>query len=298
MRTLLRDTRVQRLLVANTLGSIGSGVTIFAVPWLLVHLPEGNAAYRWATIGTTLVLFLLMPYYGAWVDRHSRKTALLGSEAWGFLATTTMAGVTFARGGYGSNRIAEAALRRLDSAARSKAYLGFSDCGFLLAGLYKAGVGRPAHGPMPINIRSRGGEAAVHRALSWLAGRDEGLEPGLDERPAAAFNLMTLAALTGTALMPDLTGHVVIVEEVAEHLYAIDRLFFHMVHQLKGVAGLRLGMVTAVPENDRPFGAEAEDIARHWCDAAGIPFLGRAEVGHHPDNRIVPFGLAAGHRRA
>jgi muramoyltetrapeptide carboxypeptidase len=206
--------------------------------------------------------------------------------------------VWFARGGYGSNRIAEAALGRLDTAARDKAYLGFSDCGFLLAGLFKGGVGRPAHGPMPVNIRGEGGDTAVRRALSWLAGCDEGLEPGLDDRPAVAFNLMTLASLTGTPLMPDLTGHVVIVEEVAEHLYAIDRLFFHVVHQLKAAAGLRLGMVTAVPENDRPFGSEAEDIARYWCAAAGIPFLGRAEVGHHPDNRIVPFGLAASHRRA
>jgi muramoyltetrapeptide carboxypeptidase len=206
--------------------------------------------------------------------------------------------VWFARGGYGSNRIAEAALRRLDPAARDKTYLGFSDCGFLLAGLYKAGVGRPVHGPMPVNIRSNGGDAAVRRALGWFAGSDEALEPGLDDRPTVAFNLMTLVALTGTPLMPDLTGHVVIVEEVAEHLYAIDRLFFHVVHHLKGAAGLRLGMVTAVPENDRPFGSEAEDIARYWCEAAGIPFLGRAEVGHHPDNRIVPFGLAAAHRRA
>jgi MFS family permease len=100
MKELLRDTRVQRLLVANTLGSIGSGVTIFAVPWLLVHEPSGNEAYRWATIATTLVLFALTPYYGAWVDRHSRKTALLASEAWGFLATLAMAGLGLALGGF------------------------------------------------------------------------------------------------------------------------------------------------------------------------------------------------------
>lgn len=91
MKELLRDTRVTRLLIANTLGSIGSGVTIFSVPWLLVHHPGGNAAYRWITVATTLVLFALMPYWGAWVDRHSRKTALLTSELWGFLATLTMA---------------------------------------------------------------------------------------------------------------------------------------------------------------------------------------------------------------
>jgi MFS family permease len=100
MKDLLRDTRVRRLLVANTLGSIGSGVTIFAVPWLLVNEAGGNEAFRWTTIVTTIVLFLVMPYYGAWVDRHSRKVALLGSEAWGFLATLTMAGVIYFTGGY------------------------------------------------------------------------------------------------------------------------------------------------------------------------------------------------------
>ena len=98
MKELLRDTRVQRLFVANTLGSIGSGVTIFSVPWLLVHQPGGSSAYLWATVGTTVVLLALMPYYGAWVDRHSRKTALLASEAWGFLATISMAAVGLALG--------------------------------------------------------------------------------------------------------------------------------------------------------------------------------------------------------
>lgn len=100
MQDLLRDTRVRRLLVANTLGSIGSGITIFAVPWLLVHEPDGNAAYRWVTIATTIVLFVISPYYGAWVDRHSRKTALLVSEAWGFAATAAMALLGLALGGF------------------------------------------------------------------------------------------------------------------------------------------------------------------------------------------------------
>ena len=45
-------------------------------------------AFATAAIGTTIALFLLTPYYGAWVDHHSRKTALLGSELWGLLATT------------------------------------------------------------------------------------------------------------------------------------------------------------------------------------------------------------------
>ncbi len=91
MKTLLHDSRVQRLFVANTLGSIGSGITMFAVPWLLVHRLHGDRYYLWATIGTTLALLLFMPYYGAWVDRSSRKTMLLASEVFGFAATATMA---------------------------------------------------------------------------------------------------------------------------------------------------------------------------------------------------------------
>lgn len=91
MKDLLRDTRVQRLLVANTLGSIGSGVTIFSVPWLMVHRAGGNDAYRWITIVTTVVLFALMPHYGAFVDHHSRKAVMLASEVWGLFATTAMA---------------------------------------------------------------------------------------------------------------------------------------------------------------------------------------------------------------
>jgi MFS family permease len=91
MKDLLRDTRVQRLLVANTLGSIGSGVTIFSVPWLMVHQAGGNEAYRWITIATTIVLFAMMPHYGSFVDHHSRKNVMLASELWGLFATTSMA---------------------------------------------------------------------------------------------------------------------------------------------------------------------------------------------------------------
>lgn len=105
---------------------------------------------------------------------------------------------------------------------------------------------------------------------------------------------MTLAMLVGTDLMPDLAGHVVMVEEVAEHHYAVDRLLFHATAHLArvGVAGLRLGRVSDVPENDRAFGAEPVDMARYWCARHGIAFLGPADIGHDVSNRIVPFGVA------
>jgi len=200
--------------------------------------------------------------------------------------------VWFAKGGYGANRIAPEAIAGLSEKARLKTWLGYSDAGYLLAALYRHGIGRPVHAPMPVDIRREGGEEAIRRSLAWLAGEATGIEPSLDGRPVAAFNLMTLAMLCGTELMPVLAGHVVMVEEVAEHLYAVDRLFFHITQQLHGIAGLRLGRISAVPENDRPFGATASSIARDWCGRSGIPFLGSADIGHDAANRIVPFGLA------
>lgn len=200
--------------------------------------------------------------------------------------------VWFAMGGYGSNRIIGDALPLLGDAAKAKTYLGYSDCGTILGALYKHGIGRPVHGPLAGDVRREGGSDAVRRVLDYLTGDASGLEPGIDAKPVAAFNLMTLAMLVGTEFMPDLTGHVVLVEEVAEHLYAVDRLFFHVTQHLKGVAGIRLGRVSEIPENDRPFGTKAEDIARFWCRKTGIPYLGRADIGHDAANRIVPFGLA------
>ncbi|MGC1469032.1 MAG: LD-carboxypeptidase [Sphingorhabdus sp.] len=203
--------------------------------------------------------------------------------------------IWFVRGGYGACRIAEAAVKQLKAPAKLKTYLGYSDQGNLLAALYKAGIGWPVHGPMPADIRRQGGEDAVRRSLDWLVkGNPKSLESHIEAgQKYAAFNLMTLAMLVGTPLMPDLKGHVLMVEEVSEYLYAFDRAFFHVGEHLKGagLAGLRLGRVSDVPENDRPFGETAEEIARRWCDRYGIPYLGEADVGHDSANKIVPFGL-------
>ena len=111
--------------------------------------------------------------------------------------------VWFARGGYGSNRIAATVIPHLTEAARNKAYLGYSDMGFLHAGLYREGIGRPVHAPMPADIRRDGGDAAILRTLDWLMG-----SPAPAEHPRAAFNMTVLAALIGTSLEPDLSGHV------------------------------------------------------------------------------------------
>lgn len=202
--------------------------------------------------------------------------------------------IWFAMGGYGANRIAAPAIAALTQPAQNKTYLGYSDAGTMLGALYRNNIGRSVHGPLAGDIRREGGKDAIRRVLRFFSGEEVALEAGLDSRPTVAFNLMTLAMLCGTDLMPDLTGHVVLVEEVAEHLYATDRLFFHISQHLRGIAGLRLGRVSHVPENDRPFGMTEEEIARYWCERSGIPYLGRADIGHDAQNAIVPFGVAQG----
>ena len=202
--------------------------------------------------------------------------------------------VWLARGGYGSGRLIEAVLPRLTDAARRKTYLGYSDGGALLGALYGQGFTGLAHGPMPQDILREGGEAAVARALAWLVDRDPAtLEPSLTAgTKVAAFNLTILSSLIGAPFQPDLSGHVLMLEEVSEHMYRIDRLLFHVTSNpaIRRVAGLRLGRCSLIPENDPDFGMTEDEVARYWCERAGIPYLGRADIGHDVDNKVVPFG--------
>jgi muramoyltetrapeptide carboxypeptidase len=203
----------------------------------------------------------------------------------------------FARGGYGSNRIAPDVLSALKPAARNKTYMGYSDTGFLLAGLYKAGFAHLAHGPVIADLNRPGGEEAITRGLRYLFERDAAaLEPSVSNTTlSAAFNMAILNNLIGTDLMPDLSGHVVMLEETSEYMYAIDRMCFHITAHapLKRLAGIRLGRCSAIPDNDPPFGQTEEEVVKHWCAVSGIPYLGRADIGHDVANRVVPFGRLA-----
>ena len=195
-----------------------------------------------------------------------------------------------ARGGYGSNRIAEALTTDLPDSAHSKTVLGYSDAGFLLSALHQKGV-EVVHGPMVQDGLRTDGEAALDRALAWLVRRDAAaLEPDIaNDRPTYAFNLEVLVSMLGTPIAPDLEGCELLIEEVAEHLYAIDRAMFVLTGQAVCPASLRLGRVSAVPHNEPDFGEQPEAIVRHWCARSGIEFRGSADIGHDADNRIVPF---------
>lgn len=202
--------------------------------------------------------------------------------------------IWFGRGGYGSCRVAESILAGLEPCARNKSYLGYSDLGMILAGLYKAGFANLAHGPMVQDLRRPGGRAAIERALRWLVERSiESLEPSVAAGGrTAAFNLTVLSHLLGTSLEPDLAGHELMVEEVSEQLYRIDRSFFHVTAapSVRKAKGLRLGRCNFIVPNDPDFILTEEEIAQYWCEQAGVAYLGRADIGHDAQNKVVPFG--------
>ncbi|WP_343343134.1 LD-carboxypeptidase [Sphingomicrobium sp. XHP0239] len=237
---------------------------------------------------------------GVAVDVHpqcfSRAGHFAGSDAerlaaiLELMANDAVDAVWCARGGYGSNRIAEAVAAQLPAGARDKAVMGFSDAGFLLSALHREGVG-VAHGPMAQDALRIGGIEAIDRAIAWLARQERSaLEADLtSDRPTLAFNLEVLVSMLGTPIAPRLAGAELLIEEVAEHLYAIDRAMFMLTGQSERPASLRLGRVSDVPHNDPDFGEEAEAIVARWCERAGIDYRGRADIGHDAANKVVPF---------
>ena len=203
--------------------------------------------------------------------------------------------VWFARGGYGSCRMVEAVMSGLTRAvAGGKPISATATAVCCLPALYRAGFNSVAHGPVAQDIVRDGGDAAIGRALAWIIDRaPDALEPAVRRSDkTAAFNMTILSHLLGTPLQPDLDGHVLMLEEVSEAMYRIDRSLFHITSNpgIRRVAGIRLGRCSDITPNDPDFGMNEEEIARHWCQTSGIPWLGRADIGHDAGNKVVPFG--------
>ena len=202
-----------------------------------------------------------------------------------------------ARGGYCSCHLLEQILPQLSREAANKAYMGYSDAGALLAALYAKGFRSIVHGPMPADLKRHDGAKAVTRALRYLVeGANDTLEPSaIATHPAAAFNIMTLSQLLGTPYEPDLTAHVLMLEEIDEYMYRIDRSLFHITSnpRIRKVAGIRLGRCSQIPTNDVDFGEDEVGIVKRWCAQSGIAYLGRADIGHDVENKVVPFGSPA-----
>lgn len=206
------------------------------------------------------------------------------------------------RGGYGTSRLSW--LIGEVRAARPKLLIGYSDITTLLVRGTALGV-RAVHGPMPIGLADPAAEPSVEAAV---AGLDALLAPnpsghmrgtprivGRAGGQVVVANMCTLNHLLGTPFMPDLSGRILIIEDIDEAPYQVDRMFvqFEQAGVLAKLAGLGLGSFTGLPEEKVPWHNEIAEMAADYVGKYGIPLASDLPVGHGPDNQpVVEFAEA------
>lgn len=214
--------------------------------------------------------------------------------------------VWLARGGYGLTRI----VSRLDVPARAPILIGFSDATALFAAQPAL---RAVHGPLATTIGAEpqwtfDHTIAVLERRARGATFDVAVDTAADldvEGPLFAANLCVLSALCGTPAMPSLEGVILVLEEVGERPYRIDR----MLTQLKeagafaDVRAVIVGHLTGCTEpapTTTPSGAGRReqaplplDVFRERIESTGIPLAHTLAVGHEAPNIALPIGARA-----
>lgn len=201
-----------------------------------------------------------------------------------------------ARGGYGTVQILD--LINWASFIRDpKWILGFSDITFLHGKLNR--IGYPSiHCTMPLNVPTNS-EEAKETLLKSLQGEPFSITCGptaFNRRGSAKTcvvggNLSILQAIVGTDDQPDFEGKILFIEDLSEHLYAIDRIL----HTLRkagvfdGIKGLIVGGMTEMKDTDPGFGMGMEQLILEHFPYRKIPIAFDFPAGHIDDNRAIVF---------
>jgi muramoyltetrapeptide carboxypeptidase len=204
--------------------------------------------------------------------------------------------ILLARGGYGIARI----LPLLDPAALRadpKPIVGFSDATALLSWAAHAGV-CGIHGPVVSQLPDLA-DADVDRLVAAI--RDPAPPGRLPWRlapvgaplaapvagPLVGGNLTLLANLIGTPWQVDVHGAIVLLEEIGEKPYAVDRDLTHLIQAraLDGASGALVGDLIDCGDDGAGLAVVGERLGH-----AGLPGLGGAHVGHGARNYALPWG--------
>ena len=209
--------------------------------------------------------------------------------------------VVCARGGYGAQRV----LPLLDwaalAAARPKVLLGSSDITALHdAFAVRLGVAT-LFGPMPAGV-PLGGErrdASTYDALAatlFEPERVQALAPaglrrlvgGRARGPVVGGTLTLLAASCGTAYTRPAAGSIVVLEDVGEPPYRLDRCLTQLLLSgwFDGVRGIVLGSWEGC-------GPEGESTVARRLSGLGVPMVAGLGFGHGPSQLTVPLGVEA-----
>jgi muramoyltetrapeptide carboxypeptidase len=239
---------------------------------------------------------------------HEQEGYFAGSDAQRLAALHEAFGdpeasaILCARGGYGAARLL-AALDPERLRAYPKTLVGFSDVTALLCWAYvRAGL-RGILGPVVTQISTLELED-VERLVDLLRGdvptplvaaEGTSIHGGRVEGPLLGGNLEVLRSLVGTRYMPPLQGAVLVLEEVTERPYRIDRALTHLLSAgvLRGVRGVAVGQLTRCeePEDGHVVGPTAEQVVVERLETLGVPVVTGFTFGHDPHrNAALPFG--------
>lgn len=198
-----------------------------------------------------------------------------------------------ARGGYGAMRLLPS-LPLADMAPL--ALVGFSDITALHLSLQR--LGRVTlHGPVVTHLGKQPPEVQEYlfrllespEAPPPLQGKATYV-PGLVEGPLLGGNLSVFSQLLGTPYMPPLEGAILLLEDVGERPYRLDRMWTHL--RLAGVfervRGLVLGDFTDCEQKDAPYGSA--DVLRSLAEETGLPCAAGFPIGHDIPNYPVALG--------
>jgi muramoyltetrapeptide carboxypeptidase len=212
-------------------------------------------------------------------------------------ADPEVAGIVCARGGYGSTRM----LPYLDLEAiraHPKVFVGFSD----ITGLHAVLTDRcrlvTFHGPMAASLpaTSEEGRAAFREALTGASpvvlapAGGHVVVAGQARGAVAGGNLALLAHLVGTPYFPQLAGRILVLEDVDEAPYRIDRMLWQL--RLAGVLTRVAGVVLGSFERCGAY-EEIVGIAAAVVRPLGIPLVAGFPFGHGAVNFTLPLGLEA-----
>ena len=213
--------------------------------------------------------------------------------------------IVLARGGYGLTRILP--LLDPDRLRRDpKPIVGFSDGTALLAWAHAAGV-RGIHGPVIQQLGELPDEDVAQLIARLTDPRPPGERPwrlaahgrGVHRGPLVPANLTLASMITGTPWPLPLAGAIVLLEEIGERPYELDRYMTQLIATgaLAPAAAAVVGDLTRCHDPSPPAGGvdPADAGLRAVLErlaAAGKPAASGAPIGHGDRNEAVPFGAA------
>ena len=212
-------------------------------------------------------------------------------------ADPTVQAIACARGGYGTMRI----LSFLDfetTQKHPKIFLGFSDISAMLSVLYDQCGLVTFHGPVVTTLANATEKTLTAlqtaltspTALELTPGNGKVIKPGVCSGLLAGGNLTTLCHLVGTSYTPNLKGKILLLEDVGEMPYRIDRMLTQMklAGCFNGISGLILGAFKECGHLN-----EIVEIFNNIFENADIPILAGFDMGHGEHNLTIPMGLGA-----